>query len=160
MAILNPDHLFEQAEKLIGPPPAGRPRQVDVRRAISSAYYGLFHFILTEVADEFVGVTQRASDRYALVYRSISHAIFKQLCSETKKAMPSAKYAPISRRVGLIKIPKHLPRRSSTCRKSVISLTIARSLVSAPLRRDLPSAPPGAPLCRFNGPILNAARHS
>jgi hypothetical protein len=94
MAILNPDHLFEQAEKLIGPSPAGRPRQVDVRRAISSAYYGLFHFVLTEVADEFVGVTQRASDRYALVYRSINHNIFKQLCSETKKTAPSAKYAP------------------------------------------------------------------
>src|SRR5215216_7618181 len=43
VAILNPEHLFDQAEKLILSPPAGRPRQVDIRRAISAAYYGVFH---------------------------------------------------------------------------------------------------------------------
>jgi hypothetical protein len=39
LAILNPEHLFEQAEKLVIPPPAGPPRQVDIRRAVSAAYY-------------------------------------------------------------------------------------------------------------------------
>jgi hypothetical protein len=94
MAILNPDHLFEQAEKLIAPQPAGRPRQVDVRRAISSACYGLFHFMMTEVADEFIGVTQRTSDRYALVYRSINHNVLKELCNAAKKRTPPPKYVP------------------------------------------------------------------
>jgi uncharacterized protein (UPF0332 family) len=54
VAILNPDQLFEQAEKLIAIP-AGRPRQVDIRRAISSAYYAIFHAIITAAADQFVG---------------------------------------------------------------------------------------------------------
>src|ERR1700689_1982552 len=36
-AILNADRLFEEASKLITPP-AGRPRQVDVRRAILRLY--------------------------------------------------------------------------------------------------------------------------
>lgn len=94
MAILNPDHLFEQAEKLIAPPPNGPPRQVDLRRAISSAYYGLFHFALMSVADEFVGITQRASRRYALVYRSIDHRTLKNLCSEARRPTPSPRYAP------------------------------------------------------------------
>jgi hypothetical protein len=94
VATLNPDHLFEQAERLVAPPPAGPPRQVDLRRAISAAYYGLFHFCLTAAADEFVGVTQRVTSRYALVYRSIDHKALKDLCVETKKQPPPAKYVP------------------------------------------------------------------
>ena len=94
MAILNPDHLFEQAEKLVAPPPAGPPRQVDLRRAISSAYYGLFHFTLISLADELVGVTQRASSRYWLVYRSIDHRTLKDICIEVQKPTPPQKYAP------------------------------------------------------------------
>ncbi len=93
MAILNADHLFEQAEQSAAPRPSGRPRQVALRRAISAAYYGLFHFCLTEAADEFVGVTQRATNRYALVYRSIDHKALKDLCVEAKKQTPPARYA-------------------------------------------------------------------
>ena len=94
MAILNSDHLFEQADKLISSPPAGPPRQVDLRRAISSAYYGLFHSCLVAAADEFVGVTQRATSRYALVYRSIDHKTLREICSEAKKQTPLGKYVP------------------------------------------------------------------
>ncbi len=94
MATLNPNHLFEQADKLVVPPPAGAPRQVDLRRAISAAYYGVFHFCLTAAADEFIGVTQRATSRYALVYRSIDHKNLRELCLEAKKATPPAKFAP------------------------------------------------------------------
>jgi len=89
-----PDHLYEQAEKLVAPPPAGPPRQVDLRRAISAAYYRLFHFCLTAAADEFVGVGQRVTTRYALVYRSIDHKTLRDLCAEAKKQTPPAKYAP------------------------------------------------------------------
>ena len=94
MAILNPDHLFEQADKLISPLPAGPPRQVDLRRAISSAYYGLFHSCLAAAADEFVGFTQRATGRYALVYRSIDHKTLRELCNEARKQTPPVKYVP------------------------------------------------------------------
>ncbi len=90
----NPDHLFQQAEKLVAPPSAGPPRQVDLRRAISAAYYGIFHFCLTAAADEFVGVTQRATSRYALVYRSIDHRTLKDLCAEARKSTPPVKYRP------------------------------------------------------------------
>ena len=93
MAVLKPDDLLDQAEKLVVPPPAGPPLQVDVRRAISSAYYGLFHFILTSVADEFVGVSQRTTSRYALVYRSIAHRTLREICAEAKRQAPSARCA-------------------------------------------------------------------
>jgi hypothetical protein len=67
---------------------------VDLRRAISSAYYGLFHFTLTSLADEFVGVTERATSRYVLVYRSIDHRTLREVCSEVQKPNPPQRYAP------------------------------------------------------------------
>ena len=85
MAILNPEHLIEQATRLIARPPAGPPRQVDLRRAISSAYYAVFHATLTAVADEFVGKAYQSSERYALVYRSVSHRQFKNACEQVQK---------------------------------------------------------------------------
>ncbi len=94
MPILNANHLFDQGEKLVVTPAGGVPRQVDLRRAISAAYYGLFHFCLTAVADEFVGVSQRQTSRYALVYRSVDHRTLKDLCVEAKKQTLPAKYRP------------------------------------------------------------------
>jgi hypothetical protein len=91
---LNADHLIEQAERLIVPPRGGSPRQVDLRRAISAAYYGVFHFCLTMAADELVGVTQRATSRYALVYRSINHRSLRELCLEAQKRTPPARFLP------------------------------------------------------------------
>ena len=92
MAVLNPDHLFEQAERLVAPPPAGPPRQVDLRRAISAAYYAVFHYILAATADDFVGVTKRGTKRYTLVYRSVDHRALRDLCTELKKQNLPAKY--------------------------------------------------------------------
>ena len=94
MAILNPEHLFEQAEKLIMPPGAGAPRQADLRRAISAAYYGIFHAILGFAADEFVGATKRTSKQYSLVYRSIHHHSLRVICVEIEKPKLSARYLP------------------------------------------------------------------
>lgn len=90
MAIPNPEHLFEQAEGLIGGP--GRPRQADLRRAVSGAYYGLFHAILTAAADQAVGAARRHTENYALAYRSIDHRSLRALCMEVQKPSLSAKY--------------------------------------------------------------------
>lgn len=86
MAVINPSHLLEQAEQLISPP-AGAPRQADIRRAISAAYYAAFHFILAAAADEMVGITKRSSTRYTLVYRSINHSALKKLCEKLSRGI-------------------------------------------------------------------------
>jgi hypothetical protein len=80
MSVLNPEHLLAQAAKLIEPPTAGPPRQVDVRRAISSAYYAVFHAILIAAADEIVGAVHRVTANYAVVYRSIDHRQLRTIC--------------------------------------------------------------------------------
>lgn len=92
MAVLNPDHLLHQAERLTAPPGVGAPRQADLRRAISAAYYGVFHAVATEAADDLVGKTQRDSPRYALVYRSIDHGRLRGICEDVAKPTPPAKY--------------------------------------------------------------------
>jgi hypothetical protein len=93
MAVLNPDHLLEQADRLIAPPGGGAPRQADLKRAISTAYYAVFHAVLTAAADDFVGVTHRSSPRYALLYRSIGHGSLRTLCEDATKKTISPKYA-------------------------------------------------------------------
>jgi hypothetical protein len=76
MPIPNSDHLLDQATRLIAPTASGVPRQADLRRAISTAYYGLFHAVCAAAADEFVGTGQRTSGRYSLVYRRVEHVRF------------------------------------------------------------------------------------
>jgi hypothetical protein len=93
VAILDPEHLFEQADLLITAR-AGRPRQADIRRAISATYYGLFHAAVTAAADQVVGATNRAKSRYGLVYRSIDHKSLRDLCEAIKKPNLPDKYKP------------------------------------------------------------------
>jgi hypothetical protein len=93
VAIFNSDHLFEQADKLIVSQ-AGRPRQADIRRAISAAYYGLFHAIVAKAVDQFVGATNRDKSHYGLAYRSVSHSRLREVCNEVQKSTQSNKYRP------------------------------------------------------------------
>jgi uncharacterized protein (UPF0332 family) len=93
---INPDHLFEQAASLISPQ-AGRPRQVDIRRAVSAAYCAIFHAIITAAADQFIGVTNRGESPYGLAYRSVDHGWLRKLCEEVQKSSLSVtfkSYAP------------------------------------------------------------------
>lgn len=94
MATLTPDHLFEQADGLLSLYPRRKPRQTEIRRAISAAYYGVFHFVLTQVADRYIGATLHADPRYALVYRSIQHGGLRALCLEVKKPGVTEKLKP------------------------------------------------------------------
>jgi hypothetical protein len=96
MAVLNPKHLLEQAERLLEPRRPGLLiRQADRRRAISAAYYAVFHFTLIAVADQFVGKEERETERYALAYRSIDHSKLEGLCkvASTARIDRKSKYA-------------------------------------------------------------------
>jgi hypothetical protein len=91
VAILNPDHLFDQADAL-ATGGVGRPRQVDIRRAISASYYGLFHAAVTAAADLAIGQNNRAELRYGLAYRSIEHNRLRELCTDLQKQSLPDKY--------------------------------------------------------------------
>ena len=93
MAIPDPSHLFEQGDRLTVSPRPGPTRQVDLRRAVSAAYYGVFHFVCAALADQIVGATHRSSSRYALVYRSVDHRALRELCQGIIRSTPPPKLA-------------------------------------------------------------------
>jgi uncharacterized protein (UPF0332 family) len=76
----DPEHLLEQASNL-----TALGRQADLRRAISTAYYALFHFVLTAAADMVIGADKRSSEGYRQVYRSVDHLRWRQLCSKAQE---------------------------------------------------------------------------
>ena len=94
MAVLNPRHLLDQADDLLRTKNSlGQVRQSERRRAISAAYYAVFHLVLTAVADEFVGKDQRATPRYALVYRSLNHPSLEATCKVAARERIDGKHA-------------------------------------------------------------------
>ena len=101
MAIFSPDHLFEQAERLIAPPPAGPPRQVDIRRAISAAYYAVFSHICSRAADHLIGRSRRNDPLYGLVHRAVDHRGLKRLCEDLHKSNPPPAYTAFVPQSGL-----------------------------------------------------------
>jgi uncharacterized protein (UPF0332 family) len=73
------------ARKLANASP-GKPRQADLRRAISTAYYALFHAMAKDVADMFVGVgTDRPDKAWSQTFRSLQHSDARIACDAIKK---------------------------------------------------------------------------
>jgi uncharacterized protein (UPF0332 family) len=58
----------------------GRPRQAYLRRAISAAYYAVFHSLCHMCADAFAGARRDAREAWRQVYRSVDHGIVKKKC--------------------------------------------------------------------------------
>lgn len=86
-----PLDLIETARRLTAPE-TGRPTQSDLRRAVSTAYYALFHSLARAGADLFVGGVGAARSDLAWrqVYRSLEHGLAKDACrnARTMKAFP------------------------------------------------------------------------
>lgn len=90
--ILRTDHLLDQAAQLIDLRHGGIRRQANLRRAVSAAYYALFHAILKAAADMIVGKDRQMSPLYGLVYRKIDHGALRTLCAELVRDQPTSKY--------------------------------------------------------------------
>jgi uncharacterized protein (UPF0332 family) len=59
-----------------------RPRQADLRRAISTAYYALFHGLAETAADRLIGSTSEVhrTPAWRRVYRALNHSEAKKAC--------------------------------------------------------------------------------
>ena len=59
-----------------------RPRQADLRRSVSTAYYALFHGLAELAASRLVGTTSTAqkSAVWTRVYRELNHLTAKKAC--------------------------------------------------------------------------------
>jgi uncharacterized protein (UPF0332 family) len=85
----DPDRLFEQADLLTD----NLHGETDLRRAISAAYYAVFHFILRAAADLVCGAANRATPRYNLAY-SVDHKRLKTVCEQLKASKINDKVKP------------------------------------------------------------------
>lgn len=57
---------------------ARRPRQADLKRAVSKVYYAVFHALAHECADRFIGTGRsRSQAAWHQVYRALDHGFAK-----------------------------------------------------------------------------------
>ncbi len=86
MASLGRD-LLAQARVLANREPR-RPKQSTLRRAVSTAYYALFHLLIDEGTALIIGgANQRLSLRH-FAARSFIHGRMKNVCEEFRKSKP------------------------------------------------------------------------
>lgn len=83
--MLDPAELLAVARLLTAKGAAPPPNEAQLRRAISTAYYSLFHSALRVAADRFLGVSKRDKPAYGLIYRGFNHGRMKQICREIDK---------------------------------------------------------------------------
>lgn len=61
-------------------------RQSDLKRAVSTAYYALFHALARNAADCMAGTDGEAGDTsWAHVYRAIEHGFARKACEQAMK---------------------------------------------------------------------------
>jgi len=80
---VQPRDLLLTAKKLV-PNGIGQPRQTDLRRALSTAYYAAFHCLARSCADYMVGTNSKTRSKHAWqqVYRSLEHGFSKNACND------------------------------------------------------------------------------
>lgn len=76
-----PDDLIEQALHLAQREPK-RPKQASLRRAVSTAYYALFHLLTTETAKNW----KRPSERHKLA-RMFEHSLMGKVCTAKRNEL-------------------------------------------------------------------------
>ncbi len=67
-----------------------KPRQVDLKRAISATYYTMFHALAKECADTIAGGGSSGSQAaWAQVYRALEHGVARDGCKQARsKGLP------------------------------------------------------------------------
>jgi hypothetical protein len=87
--MVDPRHLLDLAREMTKRRGAGAPRQVVLRRTISTAYYAVFHALLGRTASTFVPSSLWKSR--VLFYRALDHTRAKDRCKRLGlKSLPLA----------------------------------------------------------------------
>lgn len=82
----DPSDLVAVARLLLSAGPATPPSEAQLRRAVSTAYYALFHKVLRAGAERFMGVGKQRSAGYGLIYRGFNHGRMKTVCASLNVA--------------------------------------------------------------------------
>jgi hypothetical protein len=80
-----------------------QPNDAELRRAVSTAYYALFHKIAGTAAERFMGPGQQSSAGYALLYRGFEHRKIREICEVLEASTLKNKYKFHLRRAAVSK---------------------------------------------------------
>ena len=83
---MDPTDLIDSARQRAGgvaPFLPGRPRQTDLQRAVSDAYYAMFHSLATCGANTLAGTgyAARRQAEWRQIYRALEHRYARQQCN-------------------------------------------------------------------------------
>ena len=102
------DDLLDIARRLA----EGSPTQTDLRRAVSSVYYAMFHAICQSNADTLVGNDPQGRDPLARLqaYRALEHGYARRRCHQI---LSSGRFSPpIQRLAGFVAVIQDLRHRA------------------------------------------------
>ena len=90
---MNWHNMMATARELAGqtqPPPRGRPRQERLKRAVSTAYYAMFHALCWSNANTLVGARRDRAGRLAWLrtYRALNHRQAKNRLEQAQREIP------------------------------------------------------------------------
>jgi uncharacterized protein (UPF0332 family) len=74
------DDLIQLAERIAGLD-SGRPKQAHLRRALSTAYYAIFHFLIDEACRSQIGAQHAQRGFRHVLGRGYTHGVMKQACA-------------------------------------------------------------------------------
>ena len=79
---MRPLDFIATARDLSGTNRKGRPRETNLRRAVSTSYYALFHCLAACCADVIVGGTRanRSHSAWNHAYRALNHGTARDQC--------------------------------------------------------------------------------
>lgn len=75
--MIDPEQLLQLARRELAAGGHGAPRQVNLRRAGSTAYYAVFHALCNEIANTF---WKSNGEAWNLFYRALDHGATRQRC--------------------------------------------------------------------------------
>ncbi len=80
--MLKPLDFIATARDLAGANSKGRTRETNIRRAVSTTYYALFHCLATSNANMLVGGpgAHRSQPAWRQAYRALQHGTARQRC--------------------------------------------------------------------------------
>ena len=81
---MGPSDFIATARDLVERTSRGRPRQTNLRRAVSTTYYALFHCMAICCADTLVGGAgaNRSAPAWRQAYRALQHTTARQRCAQ------------------------------------------------------------------------------
>lgn len=88
----DPSELLAVAHLLLNTDFPKTPSDAQLRRAVSTAYYALFHTILRAAASRFVGLDQSATPAFSLIYRSFDHRGIRKVCEALRASTLKGTY--------------------------------------------------------------------